>query len=234
MSDQKSDPYVQYLHAEWNLHRSDVHRAAAVRNTVKENRIRRVLDAGAGAGQEMQPVIEDGRALGVGLDIAPAAGSTGRELYRSQFPDARASFVRGTIERLPFLDETFDLVICRLALPYADNRCAVREIARVLVPDGRFLVKLHHPRYYVRQLRRNVLDRDPIAAVNSIRVLVNGIVFTISGVQPRNRWLGRETAQTRSAFLAYAEKCGLHLVAELPDSNSHTPSLHLKRTRRSS
>ena len=87
MSDQKSDPYVQYLHAEWNLHRSNAHRADAVRNTVAESRVRRVLDAGAGAGQEMQPVIGDGDALGVGLDIAPSAGPTGRHLYKSEFPD---------------------------------------------------------------------------------------------------------------------------------------------------
>lgn len=224
------DRYVQYLHAEWNLHGSDPLRSVAVANTVAHKRVCRVLDAGAGAGQEMQPLIGSGGSLGVAVDISRYAGATGRELYGRYFPSARAAFVRASIETLPFLSQTFDVVICRLALPYADNPTAVKELSRVLMPGATLLVKLHHPRYYVRQLRQSIRAGDPIAAVNAIRVLVNGAVFAMAGNQLRNRWLGRETCQTRPAFLACAERHGLRLVGDLPDSNPHTPSLHLTKT----
>lgn len=220
--------YVDYLVAEWQLHQSAPERAEATRAATSHLSIRRVLDAGGGAGQEMQPLAGSG-AFGVGADIASMAGPTGRQLYARHVPEARVAFARASMEQLPFVDGAFDVVICRLALPYVDNQAAIAEMARVLRPGSSLLIKLHHLRYYVRQLGRNVQEHAPLAALHSTRVLLNGAVLAVAGLQPRNRWFGRETCQTRAGFLRTAARVGLIFVNDLPDSNPYTPSLHLMK-----
>jgi ubiquinone/menaquinone biosynthesis C-methylase UbiE/catechol 2,3-dioxygenase-like lactoylglutathione lyase family enzyme len=54
---------------------------------------------------------------------------------------ANVEYVVADAERLPFLDETFDLVTVRIAPHhYADVRAAVREMSRVLKRKGRLVV----------------------------------------------------------------------------------------------
>ncbi|TDD22834.1 class I SAM-dependent methyltransferase [Nonomuraea diastatica] len=57
---------------------------------------------------------------------------------RSVAPSAR--FVIGTAERLPFAAASFDLVAAAGSLNYTDLTSALAEVARVLTPDGVFLV----------------------------------------------------------------------------------------------
>jgi SAM-dependent methyltransferase len=52
----------------------------------------------------------------------------------------RAGFVIGRAERLPFAAGCFDLVTAAGSLNYADFPSALAEIARVLTPDGTFLL----------------------------------------------------------------------------------------------
>ena len=48
--------------------------------------------------------------------------------------------------RLPFPDESADLVIAFMCLhDFDDMPAAVAEAARILTPDGRFAIALHHP-----------------------------------------------------------------------------------------
>ena len=43
-------------------------------------------------------------------------------------------------------DGAFDLVVCNMALmDIADADAAIEEVARVLVPDGRFVASIAHP-----------------------------------------------------------------------------------------
>ncbi|MBF6590314.1 MAG: methyltransferase domain-containing protein, partial [Ktedonobacterales bacterium] len=52
-----------------------------------------------------------------------------------------ADFVVADAERLPFLDASFELVTARIAPHhYADPAAAMREVARVLPPGGRFIL----------------------------------------------------------------------------------------------
>lgn len=221
--------YVTYLEEEWKLHGADPSRASATRAAVAGHAVRRVLDVGSGAGQEMLPLVRDGGVFGVGVDVADGAAPTARLLYGRECPAANVEFVRASMERLPFRDGAFDTVICRLALPYADNRMAIGEMARVLGPGGRLLIKLHHARFYGRQLLRAMRARTASRALHAIRVLASGAVYAVTGVQSGNRLLVREVFQTRAGFLAEASRCGLALRGELPDSNPYTPSLCLEK-----
>jgi SAM-dependent methyltransferase len=229
MSGAEERRYVDYLKAEWSLHGAHPIRSTAIRGAVSGHAVARVLDVGSGAGQEMQPLVSSGSALGVGIDIAPLAAPTAQQLYREQFPLARVAFIQASMESLPFLQGSFDVVICRLVLPYADNRAALQEMGRVLRPSGSLIVKLHHPFYYWRQLRRNIRELDLIAAIHTVRVLANGAFLSVTGIQLRNWLLGREVCQTRGRFLRSASDFHLSWLADLEDSNRRTPSLHLKK-----
>src|SRR5205085_6774151 len=109
---------------------------------------RRGLDVGCGAGQELLPFAGQPGAVCIGSDVTPEAGLAGRELFASRPPAGRIAFVRAAAESLPFAAGSFDVVICRLALPYTDNARCLSELARVLRPGGVLLLKIHHARYY--------------------------------------------------------------------------------------
>lgn len=103
----------------------------------------RVLDVGCGSGQQLEALRE------AGFDAA------GVEPCRDAVAElvAKGLDVRpGVAERLPFPDESFDGLICKVVLPYTDERQAVKEWARVLRPGGRVLACFHGAGYYARYL----------------------------------------------------------------------------------
>ena len=76
----------------------------------------------------------------VASDLTPLMLAAARRFIRSRGM-RNVDYVVADAERLPFLDETFDLVTVRIAPHhYADARAAVAEMARVLVPGGRLIL----------------------------------------------------------------------------------------------
>ena len=184
----------------------------------------RVLDVGCGAGQELLPFVAEHATLAVGVDVAPTVGRSGSGLFAARGERAPA-FVRAAVETLPFPAGVFDLVICRLVLPYVDNARAIAELARVLHPGGRLLLKIHHARYYLRWLRNALSAADLVAAMYVTRVLLAGIVYHLTRRQPRGRWTaGGETFQTAWLLCGELRRQGLVILKELPDSSPATPS----------
>jgi ubiquinone/menaquinone biosynthesis C-methylase UbiE len=53
--------------------------------------------------------------------------------------------VVGSVESIPFADESFDVVLALGVLEYVDAERALSEIRRVLRPDGRLLVSMLNP-----------------------------------------------------------------------------------------
>lgn len=87
-----------------------------------------VLDVGCGAGQTLIAACQQGRTFG--LDISFAALALGKTLTD------KVIFVCGAAENLPFRNCSFDFVIARVSLPYTNIPVSVREIRRVLRPQG--------------------------------------------------------------------------------------------------
>ena len=135
-----------------------------------------VLEVGVGTGRNLDRY-PSGVQL-VGIDLSPAmldlAKARAREVGRDvdlQLGDAHA---------LEFASESFDTVVVTLALcAVPDDRQAIREIARVLRPAGRF-VWLEHVRSHIGPVRwvQRLVDplfvrleadhllRDPIDHIN--------------------------------------------------------------------
>lgn len=101
-------------------------------------RVREALDVGAGQGHWTRLV--------AGL-LSPEANIVGverepdwvAEASRRARPNQR--FLQGSAERLPFPDESFDLVTCQtLLIHVADPGAAIAEMRRVLRPGGQLMV----------------------------------------------------------------------------------------------
>lgn len=192
-------------------------------DTVAPLEVARVLDVGGGIGQALFPLAVSKGAVGVSVDISAAACRIGREFYATNLPDARVVFVRSSAESLPFASESFDVVNCGLALPYTDNARAIAEIARVLRPGGLFLLKIHHTRYYLRQLRAALLSLNIFSAIHAGRVLAAGTIYHLTKRQPRARLLN-ESFQSKWLLTRELTKHGLEIQREQPNSNALTPS----------
>jgi arsenite methyltransferase len=102
----------------------------------------RVLDLGSGAGTDSlvaaQMVGEAGRVTGI--DMTPEMLEKARAAA-ADLGVTNVEFVEGEAERLPFADETFDVVISNGVVDLIPDKDAVfAELHRVLVPGGRLQI----------------------------------------------------------------------------------------------
>ncbi len=93
-----------------------------------------VLDAGGGTGATTAMVLSETRAARVDLlDLSKEM----IRVARNKLKDPHVHFIRGDITRLPYPDQTFDLVISTWAIEtLEDPKAAVREFLRVIKDDG--------------------------------------------------------------------------------------------------
>src|SRR5262249_22908974 len=153
-----------------------------------------VLDAGMGPGRLLTELDRRGWTV-YGLDLsAEMVGIAQRNL-----PAAGERLSVGSIESLPFPDDTFDALVATGVLEYADPVKALRELARVLRPSGCCVVSYPNPRawyaiwntkfYYptVRAVRRAVgrsTSTLPVATplgVCKIEMLLRNAGFSPTG-----------------------------------------------------
>jgi SAM-dependent methyltransferase len=104
-----------------------------------DGRRRRALDAGCGTGFQTALLERLGYASH-GVDIAPRLLAAARRRL------ATSALALGTVEALPYRDESFDVVTCcGSTLSFVDAPAtALRELGRVLHPGGRLLLECEH------------------------------------------------------------------------------------------
>jgi ubiquinone/menaquinone biosynthesis C-methylase UbiE len=216
--------YDNYVRFEWDKFTSDPARAQASLDATATLKVDRVLDVGCGAGQELLPFVTQKGALGFGMDIAATVGRVGREMYAAHAPLGRVNFLRGAAERLPFPASSFDVVICRLALPYTDNLKAFAEVSRVLRPGGKYFLKISGVRWYLLELKQALSGLSLKPMLHAARVLVAGSIYHLTRSQPRSRIPSSETFQSEWLLRRELARCGLAIESKTPDSNPITPS----------
>lgn len=97
-----------------------------------------VLDVGCGDGALVCTAASRG-AKATGVDADPAMLAAART--RADKNGIMAAFLEGRIERLPFPDAAFDVVVSITVLCFVqDASAAVREMARVLRPGGHLVL----------------------------------------------------------------------------------------------
>jgi demethylmenaquinone methyltransferase/2-methoxy-6-polyprenyl-1,4-benzoquinol methylase len=156
----------------------------------------RVLDLACGTGLNFlhlrELVGDEGHIMGV--DVTPAMLDIARRLVQRhgwqnvQVREADAA-------RLPFADASYDKAICTFAMNIIpDYTSAIAEVARVLVPGGRFVVldvKLQ-PAFLARspRLRSLFVRMMHICAADISHQTIEELQRVFANVQVRKYWAG--------------------------------------------
>lgn len=97
------------------------------------------LDLACGTGRHARRMVELGHRV-EGVDLTPEM------LKHAAASVPQASFREGDLRAIPAPSESYDLVVCGLALAHvADLATAIAEIARVLRPGGVAILSVLHP-----------------------------------------------------------------------------------------
>lgn len=138
----------------------------------------RVLDIGCGAAQTLRLLTPSGPAELVGVDSDLTALALGRQF--AQLEGIPISLAGAAADSLPFPDESFDLVLCRVALNYMHQRRALAEMVRVLVPGGWLYLRVERIWYDAYLIARAQTAR---ALACRTRDLGHGMVHALTGRQ---------------------------------------------------
>ncbi len=167
---------------------------------------KRILDVGCGAGQTLIGCGVDGR-RSWGVDVSIDALQLGKKLSQE------TNFVMAAGEALPFSDNSFDLIISRVALPYMRIALTLREMARVLRPGGSLWLTLHRLTYTKAQLLRAATEADLRALGFQMYVLANGFCLHLFSRQIRFPFTTRcESFQTGSGMRRVLRKSGFEQI----------------------
>ena len=164
---------------------------------------KRILDIGCGNGRVLaEAPVAASPWLRVGADLSRARLLEGSRHFHG------LRFVAADGTALPFRDASFDEVIGHVSLPYMNTSAALREIYRVLVPGGVFVVTVHSLTYVRRRLvnsLRKALLRDMLFMVY---VIANGLL-NHRGLEQLRWFRGKfETFNTRAGMTRTAYKIG--------------------------
>ncbi len=163
----------------------------------------RVVDVGCGAGEQLEELRR------AGLD------PVGIERSQSLVDEIKARglpAVRGVAERLPLESQSVDGVICKVVLPYTDERKAIAEWSRVLRPGGRVLAAYHGAGYYLRYLAKGP-GLPP--RVYGARSLVNTWWYALTDRRLPG-FLGDTIYQSAKRLAAYYDEFGFALERAVP------------------
>jgi ubiquinone/menaquinone biosynthesis C-methylase UbiE len=128
-----------------------------------------LLDVGCGHCQWSEAAISHGmKVTGCDVLITPTAAEVAK---------ANATFrlVKANSEHLPFMANSFDVVLCELVLPYVNVERSLGEIARVLRPGGVAHAICHGAGYYLLQLVKELQHSNKRARRRALVLLYTTI-----------------------------------------------------------
>lgn len=119
-----------------------------------------LLDVGCGGGYLGLAVMETGAFRGTFLDVNEESLRLAEQHLAER--GLEGDVVTGDVQKMPFEDGMFDLVVSRGSMPFwEDQEKAFREIWRVLKPEGRAYIGVGYGSAGLReQIRRNLKLKD--------------------------------------------------------------------------
>lgn len=96
-----------------------------------------VLDAGCGTGQTAAYLNQQFQANVTGLEINPIMIKKAKRRFQAQ--KLPIKLIEGSIESIPFPDQTFDFILSESVIAFVDKPKALREFFRVLKKGGRLI-----------------------------------------------------------------------------------------------
>ncbi len=139
-----------------------------------------VVDVGCGVGQLF---VAKGAELGSGVRCYGFDVDQASIAYANEHWPERANFSVAAAEALPLPDQSVDLYVSRVTLPYTDIHAALNECARILVPGGRLWITLHPVSMTFAEMKSAMLRGKPKEFVRRTIVLLNGLTFHLFGTR---------------------------------------------------
>jgi SAM-dependent methyltransferase len=163
----------------------------------------RVLDVGCGSGEQLE------RLRQAGLD------TLGGEPTAPRVDEHIAPCVRtnsGVADHQRVESRSFDGLVCKVVLPYTDERKAIGEWARVVRPGGRVRASYHGAGYYLRYL-----TNGPGLAprVYGARSIANTWWYALSGRRLPG-FVGDTLYQSSTRLADYYREFGFALERDVP------------------
>lgn len=146
----------------------------------------------------------------VGLDVDAASISLGKELARIWGKGLSVSFYKRKLEDIDVDLGCFDLVLCRLVLPYAHIHAAMAALRSYCKVEGVLVLQVHSPYYYVDRILHSF--KSPRKMFYYFRPLVQGVLFGVLGIQLRGRWW-QEVALNRRSMLRLLRSYSFDIVS---------------------
>jgi ubiquinone/menaquinone biosynthesis C-methylase UbiE len=167
------------------------------------SRCHALLDVGCGIGQSLVALQSTTSAELHGVDIDEVAVRFGSE----RFPQLHLRVASG--EHLPYPDQQFDLVMCRVSLPYMNIPLALSEFHRVLAPGGSLWLAVHPLSMALTDMRDAVRRLSVRAVVYRFYALTNSIALNFGRqfrypLNPDRT----ESYQTRAALVRCLARAG--------------------------
>ena len=179
----------------------------------------RVLDAGCGPGQWSIASAKHNKEV-AGIDISKYLILVAKRKAR-EHNLTNARFYVGNVEKLPFQDNYFDIVICYRVLPYVDAYKTLSEISRVLKTGGQFFLGLQGIRYYLCKLFYGIKEANCRDIIHGILVIWN----TLTGF---NRFLKQpynETFQSTTQIQSLTKRTKIDIDEVRADPLGERPFL---------
>ena len=143
----------------------------------------RVLDAGCGMGATLRYLAQTRRLTAVGVDSSAAMLAAARSHSRE------TPLVNAALEKLPFVDASFDRVICECVLSQTDVTSVLAELQRVVRMDGLLLVTDLFRRPVAPSLAADPATIDQLATREQTETMLKDAGFTMEHWEDRTREL---------------------------------------------
>jgi ubiquinone/menaquinone biosynthesis C-methylase UbiE len=188
-----------------------------------------VLDVGCGQGIDLCEYARAGARV-TGIDLTPRHVELARQ-HLAELGLVGAAVVEGDAERLPFPDESFDLVSSNGVLHHTPDMVgALKEIRRVLRQDGRLTVIVYNRRsahYWLHQvLLRGIVQAGLVREGGMAGVLSAHVERSTVGARPLVR------ALTASQLRAMLHQAGFGVASVEPTPFQPHETLFTKKLTR--
>jgi ubiquinone/menaquinone biosynthesis C-methylase UbiE len=182
---------------------------------------KRILDFGCGTGWFLAEAQVDGNPFRVGVDYSRQSldGTNGvPRLQSGERNPVRLVLADGL--HLPFADESFDVVIGHVSMPYMDTRKAMLQVQRVLVPGGSFFLTFHSFHYLRQRVLKSLKSGNWRDVAYMLYVGTNGLLNHFNLQQRQVWWKPRlfETVNTRRGVYLAATEAGFVRIS--PESRT--------------
>ena len=164
-------------------------RAWAILRELKDEKRKKILDAGSGPGLYALHLAKKGHSvIGVDIDTEKVKLSTGI----AQRTGNTAEFIVGDLCALPFSDHSFEIIVCSDVIEHIpSDKKALQEMARVLKPEGKLILTSTGNNLFTKKLQRTFEHCRPGYEREDFEKLIEGTGLALMKVRPLFSLLGK-------------------------------------------